>query len=134
MTTRLHGILPVLQIPFHDQAGLTIVDEAALRREVEFCLACGAHGLVVPALASEFMVLTDEERRRVVEVVAEQAAGRVPVVANVAAASVNAAVAFAAHASEVGAAAVMALPPYIRKPAADGVVAYYRAIADAAAL
>ena len=54
----------------------TIV-EADLRREVRFCIAAECNGLVVPALASEFMVLTDDERRRVVEIVADEAAGRI---------------------------------------------------------
>ena len=132
--TPLAGILPVLQIPFSPAQPLDRIDDDALRREVEFCIACGVHGLVIPALASEFMVLTDAERRQVVASTVEQAAGRVPVVANVAAPSPQAAVEFAQHAREVGAAAVMALPPYIRKPTVDGVMAYYAAIADAAQL
>lgn len=132
--TPLAGILPVLQIPFSPAQPLDRIDDDALRREVEFCIACGVHGLVIPALASEFMVLTDAERRQVVASTVEQAAGRVPVVANVAAPSPQAAVEFAQHAREVGAAAVMALPPYIRKPTIDGVMAYYAAIADAAQL
>lgn len=128
----LAGIFPVLQIPFIPGTPVDSIDEAALRREVDFCIAGGVHGLVIPALASEFMVLTDEERRFVVEVAIDQAAGRVPTVAVVAAPSTKAAIAFAAHAREAGAAAVMALPPYVRRPSAEGVVAYYRAIADAA--
>ena len=128
----LAGILPVLQIPFRPGDPVDTIDEAALRRQVDFCIAAGAHGLVVPALASEFMVLTDEERRAVVEVVIDQTHGRVPVVANVAAPSVNAAIAFACHAREHGAEAVMALPPYVRRPTMDGVFAYYAAIAEAA--
>ena len=128
----LHGILPVLQIPLLVHDGMEEVDEESLRSEVDFCVDCGAHGLVVPALASEFMVLTDEERRQVVEVVVDQAAGRVPVVANVAATSTNGAVVFARHARDIGVAAVMALPPYVRKPDANGVVAYYSAISAAA--
>jgi dihydrodipicolinate synthase/N-acetylneuraminate lyase len=125
----LHGIMPVLQIPFDNNAEISSIDVASLRREVDFCIAAGASGLVVPALASEFMVLTDDERRRVVEVVVEQTSGRIPVIANVAATSVNAAVDFARHARTIGATALMALPPYLRKPTADGVVAYYAAIA-----
>ena len=58
-TQRLAGILPILQIPFDGDGE---VAEADLRREVDFCVAAGCHGVVVPALASEFMVLTDEER------------------------------------------------------------------------
>ena len=108
----LHGILPVLQVPFGSDGEIV---EAELRREVTFCIAARADGMVVPALASEFMVLTDEERRRVVEIVADEAAGRVPVIAGVAAPSIQGAAAFARHARQTGAAAVMALPPYIRR-------------------
>ncbi|MEZ4565108.1 MAG: dihydrodipicolinate synthase family protein [Thermomicrobiales bacterium] len=130
----LAGILPVLQIPFAPAQPLDRVDDDALRREVEFCIRCGVHGLVIPALASEFMVLTDAERRQVVASTVDQAAGRVPVVANVAAPSPQAALEFAQHAREAGAAAVMALPPYVRRPTVDGVMAYYAAIAGAAQL
>src|SRR5262249_31997695 len=120
----LTGIMPVLQIPFLSSRLLDQVYDESLRREVDFCIGCGVHGLVIPALASEFMVLTDAERRQVVASTVDQAAGRVPVVANVAAPSSQAAVEFAHHAREVGAAAVMALPPYIRKPTIDGVMDY----------
>jgi 4-hydroxy-tetrahydrodipicolinate synthase len=127
----LRGIMPVLQIPFDADDE---IDEHDLRRQVDFCVASETHGLVVPALASEFMVLTDEERRRTVEIVVEQAAGRVPVVAGVAGTSVKAACAFARHARQTGAAAVMALPPYVRRPGPAGVIGFYAAIAAAADL
>lgn len=130
-TSTLQGILPVLQIPFDDQGEII---EADLRREVEFCIRAGVHGLVAPALASEFMVLTDSERRHLVEVVVDQASKRVPVVVGVAAPNTKSAVEFSRHARDVGASAVMALPPYVRRPAFDGVYAYYAAIADAASL
>jgi 4-hydroxy-tetrahydrodipicolinate synthase len=130
----LHGILPVLQIPFTPGNPVDTVDEASLRREVEFCIAADVPGLVVPALASEFMVLTDDERRFVVEVVVDQTGGRAPVVASVSGTSTNAAIAFTRHARERGASAVMALPPYVRRPGPEGVFAYYAAIAAEAEL
>jgi dihydrodipicolinate synthase/N-acetylneuraminate lyase len=55
-------------------------------------------------------------------------------VVNVAAPSAQEAVLHATHAREVGAAAVMALPPYVRHPGPDGIFAYYEAIAHAARL
>jgi dihydrodipicolinate synthase/N-acetylneuraminate lyase len=130
----LRGILPVLQIPFRGAGVEQVVDDESLRAEVDFCIAAGVDGLVVPALASEFMVLAPEERQNVVATVVDQTRQRVPVVANVAAASVQEAVSYATHAREVGAAAVMALPPYVRRPGPDGVFAYYKAIAEAARL
>ena len=134
MGRELRGILPVLQIPFRGAGVEQAVDDDSLRAEVDFCIASGVDGLVVPALASEFMVLTPEERRHVVTTVMDQARYRVPVVANVAASSVQEAVAHAVHAREAGATAVMALPPYVRRPGPDGVFAYYDAIARAAQL
>jgi dihydrodipicolinate synthase/N-acetylneuraminate lyase len=130
----LHGILPVLQIPFRGASVEQVVDDDSLRAEVDFCIAAGVDGLVVPALASEFMVLAPEERRGVVATVIDQTGQRVPVVANVAAASLQEAVSYATQAREAGAAAVMALPPYVRRPGPDGVFAYYKAIAEAARL
>jgi 4-hydroxy-tetrahydrodipicolinate synthase len=130
----LRGILPVLQIPFRGAGAEQVVDDDSLRAEVDFCIAAGVDGLVVPALASEFMVLAPAERQDVVATVIDQTRQRVPVVANVAAASVQEAVSYARHAREAGAAAVMALPPYVRRPGPDGVFAYYEAIAEAARL
>ena len=130
----LRGILPVLQIPFRGAGVEQVVDADSLRVEVDFCIAAGVDGLVVPALASEFMVLAPEERQDVVATVVDQTGQRVPVVANVAGASIQEAVSHATHARAVGAAAVMALPPYVRRPGPDGVFAYYKAIAESASL
>ena len=130
----LHGILPVLQIPFLGSGVDQVVDAESLRAEVEFCVRAGVHGVVVPALASEFMVLTARERRSIVETVITAADDRVPVVANVAAPTAQEAADFAVHVRDAGAAAVMALPPYVRNPGPDGIFAYYEAIARAACL
>jgi dihydrodipicolinate synthase/N-acetylneuraminate lyase len=57
------------------------LDEASLRKEIRFCIEAGAHGLVGPANASEFTTLSDDERKRWIEIVAEEASGQIPVVA-----------------------------------------------------
>lgn len=128
---RLRGIFPVVQTPFRDDL---VLDEASLAREVDFCVQARAHGLVYPVLASEFQVLTDQERRRGVERVLAQAQGRIPVVVGVAAPSTAGAAEYAQHAADHGADAVIALPPYIGSPTPDEVFAYYEAIARTAGL
>ena len=129
MNTPFRGIFSVLQTPFTDTGS---ADEAALRREVTFCVHAGAHGLVFPVLGSEFQFLSDVERQQLVEVVIEEAAGRIPVVVGVAGPSSPVAVEHARHAARVGADAVIALPPYIAAANGDELLAYYRAIAAAA--
>jgi 4-hydroxy-tetrahydrodipicolinate synthase len=101
---------------------------------VRFCLDAGAHGLVAPVNASEFTSLTDEERRRVATVLVEETAGRVPVVIGVTGGSSAIAVAFARHAREIRADAVIAMPPHVRKAPPAEIEGYYRDVAKAAAM
>jgi dihydrodipicolinate synthase/N-acetylneuraminate lyase len=129
VTKPMRGIYTIPSTPFDDQGRL---DEDGLRRIVDFCVGCGAHGIVSPVNASSFSVLTDDERKTVIRIVVEQTAGRVPVVSGVAGVSAEHAAMFAAYSASVGADAVIAMPPYVNKISyEDGLVAYYRAISDA---
>jgi len=129
MTQTMRGIFPVLQTPLDANGEL---DEASFRREVAFAIEAGAHGLVYPVLASEFQFLSDRERRRMVATAVGEAAGQIPVVVGVAGPCAAVAVEHASHAAQVGADAVIALPPYIAQASQEEILAYYRAIAQAA--
>jgi dihydrodipicolinate synthase/N-acetylneuraminate lyase len=129
--TPFRGVFTIPVTPF-DAAGE--VDEESLRRCVGFCLDAGAHGLVAPVNASEFSALADEERRRVAEIVVETAGGRVPVVVGVSGVSARHAAGFARHARQIGADAVIAMPPYVRKASPDEIVEYFRVVAGASEL
>jgi dihydrodipicolinate synthase/N-acetylneuraminate lyase len=131
MNNHLRGIFPVLQTPLDAQDQLDIV---SLQSEVAFCIAAGAHGLVYPVLGSEFQFLSDRERQQMVAVVIQAAAGRVPVVVGVAGPSAAIAVEHAAHAAQIGASALIALPPFISAGSPEEVLAYYQAISQAAPL
>jgi len=122
------GIYTIPSTPFDERGQL---DEKGLRRIIDFCVGCGAHGIVSPVNASEFSRLTDDERLRVTRIVIEQTAGRVPVVIGTAGVCTEHAVIFSRYADELGADAVIAMPPYINKVDEEGVFAYYRGISDA---
>jgi dihydrodipicolinate synthase/N-acetylneuraminate lyase len=72
------GIITVLNTPFDEQGR---VDEASLRRNVQYALVSGVAGFLVPAMASEVYSLAIAERLRMVEIVTEEVAGRVPIFA-----------------------------------------------------
>jgi dihydrodipicolinate synthase/N-acetylneuraminate lyase len=127
----MRGVFTIPVTPFDATGDL---DEGDLRRGVSFCLDAGAHGLMAPVNASEFTALTDEERRRVAEVIVETADRRVPVVIGVSGASAHHAAGFARHARKIGADAVIAMPPYVRKASPEGITDYYRTVAGAAEL
>ena len=131
MTQPFRGIFAVVQTPLDANGQL---DTASLKREVSFCIEAGAHGLVFPVLGSEFQFLSDRERQQLVEVVVSEAKGQIPVVTGVAGSSAAIAAEHAQHAGRTGADAVIALPPYVAGASRDEILAYYRAIADAANL
>jgi 4-hydroxy-tetrahydrodipicolinate synthase len=126
MTNRWQGIFTIPQTPFDDQGHL---DEDSLQHEVEFCVRAGAHGIVAPVVASEFYVLSDAERARVVHLVIQAARRRVPVIIGVTAPSLEQAVELSCQAEAAGADGLIAMPPHVLKAGRDGVHAYYRAIA-----
>jgi dihydrodipicolinate synthase/N-acetylneuraminate lyase len=124
------GVFTIPVTPFDERGE---VDEASLRREVDWCVRAGAHGIVAPVNASEGPSLTDEERKRVARIVVEATAGRIPVVIGVSGVSTQASALYARHAREAGADAVIAMPPYgVRLVDAESVFAFYRAVAAAA--
>lgn len=125
------GVYTIPCTPFTESGEL---DEASLRRQVRFCLDCGAHGLVAPVNAGEFYTLSDAERMRVVELVAEENAGQVPFVVGCSGASAHHSAMLARQAAASGAEAIMAMPPVIRKAAGEEIFDYYRAVAAAVEL
>ena len=110
------------------------VDEAALRALVDWQIAEGIHFLVPCGSTGEAATMTAAEHRRVVEVVVEQANGRVPVVAGAGANDTRRAVALSREMRDAGATHLLHVSPMYNKPPQRGIVAHFRAVADATGL
>ncbi len=123
------GVFTIPSTPF-DEAGET--DWEDFRRVLDFCVGCGAHGIVWPVNASSFAVLTDDERLEGTRIAVEQTAGRIPVVIGVQGLSAQHAAVFANRAQEVGADAVIAMAPYVQEIEDDAITGYFSTIASAA--
>ena len=107
------------------------VDEAALRRLVEWQVSEGVHFLVPCGSTGEAATLTIEEHRRVVETTVEVAAGRVPVVAGAGSNDTARAIAQSREMKAAGATHLLHVSPMYNKPPQRGIIAHFRAIADA---
>jgi 2-keto-3-deoxy-L-arabinonate dehydratase len=125
--TRVRGLVPILATPF-DAAGA--LDVPGLRRLVQFQLAAGADGLAVFGMASEGFALTTTERATILAETRAVAGSAVPIVAGVNATSTATAVELAVAARDGGADALMVLPPYLVKPSAGQLVAFYGTVAE----
>jgi 4-hydroxy-tetrahydrodipicolinate synthase len=119
---KINGVVPIVPTPF--TAGGEI-DGAALRRLVEFARAGGACAICLPAYASEFYKLTEAERRQVVVEAVAQAAGRIPVLAQVNYPSARQAAENARFAQEAGADAVAVAAPRLFPLAESDLLRYF---------
>jgi 4-hydroxy-tetrahydrodipicolinate synthase len=122
-----HGSIVALITPFRNGS----IDEAALQSLVEWHVEQGTHGLVPVGTTGESPTLSHAEHRRVVELVIEAAARRLPVIAGAGSNSTAEAVSLATHAKAAGADGILVVTPYYNKPTQDGLYAHFKAIHDA---
>jgi 4-hydroxy-tetrahydrodipicolinate synthase len=128
---QLRGCIPILVTPFTEGGEL---DLPSLEREIDWVIAEGAEGVACLAIASEGYKLTESERDEVARATVRHVAERVPVVAAADGPGEAPAVDRARRAAQVGANALMVLPPYFVKPGADDLVSYYARVAEAAGI
>jgi dihydrodipicolinate synthase/N-acetylneuraminate lyase len=107
-TLRLEGIVPIIPTPF---ATGEKVDWPALHRLMDFARMAGVSAVCLPAYASEFYKLSEAERLRLVREAVQQAAGRIPVFAQVNLASATQAIEVIREAQDSGASAIAAAVP-----------------------
>lgn len=125
-TTRLRGSMVALVTPFKDGA----VDEKTLRELVDWQIGEGTRALVPVGTTGESPTLTHEEHERVIAIVVEQAAGRVPVIAGAGSNNTAEAIRFMQYAERVGADAGLVVTPYYNKPTQRGLIAHFTALHD----
>jgi dihydrodipicolinate synthase/N-acetylneuraminate lyase len=105
------------------------INEAELRRYVDWLIQQGVHGLYPNGSTGEFVRFTPEERRQIVKIVCEQAAGRVPVLAGAAEANARETIQACEAYSGFGARAVAIVSPFYYRLSPESVYAYFREIA-----
>ena len=123
------GLGTALITPFRDGS----VDEEAFGRLIDFQIENGVAALIVAGTTGESSVLTGEEIRRLTDFAVEKVNGRVPVILGTGANDTARAIEKTRAACAAGADAVLLVTPYYNKTTQRGLVAHYRAIADASA-
>ncbi len=127
---RIRGSLTALVTPFSDGQ----LDEAALRRIIDWQISEGTQGLVPVGTTGESPTLGHREHKRVVELCVDAAHGRVPVIAGAGSNATSEAIGLTRHAKEAGADAVLLVAPYYNKPTQEGLYRHFAAIAEAVAI
>jgi 4-hydroxy-tetrahydrodipicolinate synthase len=105
------------------------VDEAAVRRLAKRQIDAGVHFLVPCGTTGESPTLSEDERVRMVELIVEEAAGRVPVLAGAGGYDTRDVIQTAQRMKRAGAGGILSVTPYYNKPTPEGLFQHYSAIA-----
>lgn len=124
---RLRGIFTPNIVPLDSRGD---IDERELRRYTDWLIAKGVHGLYPNGSTGEFTRFTPEERRRIVAIMADQTAGRVPILAGAAEANVKETLSACEYYHSLGCRAVAIVSPYYYKLSPAAVYAYFKQIGD----
>ncbi len=123
----IHGVIPAVLTCFDEEQN---VDEQAQRQLVRFLLGKGADALYLTGSTGETFLMDDDERKQVVEVVADETAGRIPLIVHVGDIGTRKSIDLAKHAASCKVAAISSVPPFYWKFSPDEVVRYYQQISD----
>lgn len=122
------GSMVALVTPMNDDDSL---DEASLRRLVDFHIENQTDGIVAVGTTGESATLDHEEHCKVIQIVVEQTAGRVPVIAGTGSNSTAEAIEYTRCALAAKADACLLVTPYYNKPTQEGLYQHYKKIAEA---
>ncbi len=131
MRTPFTGAGTALITPFRRDGS---VDEAAVKRLVRRQIDAGIHFVSPCGTTGEAPTLSEREKLRVIELVVEEADGKVPVLAGAGGYNTREVIAFVHEVERTGANGILSVTPYYNKPTPEGLYQHYQAIAESTRL
>jgi len=131
MRTPFTGVGTALVTPFRKDGS---IDEPAVRRLARRQIDSGVHFLSPVGTTGEAPTLSHAEKLRVIELVVEEAAGRVPVLAGAGGYDTREVADFARQVERTGANGLLSVTPYYNKPTPEGMYQHFKTIADSTRL
>jgi dihydrodipicolinate synthase/N-acetylneuraminate lyase len=124
---KLRGIFTPNIVPLDARGD---INEPELRRYTDWLIERGVHGLYPNGSTGEFLRFTPEERRRIIDIMADQNRGRVPILAGAAEANTRETLAACEYYHSLGVRAVAIVSPFYYRLSPDAVYAYFKEIGD----
>lgn len=128
MAEKMTGLFPPIITCFGEDGK---IDERAQRDHVNFLIENGVHGVIPCGSTGEFINLTEEEYKKVAEIVVDEVNDRVPVIIGAAAHSTKMTIKWAKFAESLGANGVLIVPPYYQVLTQEEVREHYKAVSEA---
>ncbi len=127
MEKPIEGIIPAVVTPFDEKED---VDEGGFRKILNYLIESGVHGLFPVGSQGEFFSLTNEEKKRLIDIAVEEARGRVFVMPNTGAITTRESIELSQYAEKAGANCVSIITPFFISPSQDELYQHIKAICE----
>ena len=107
------------------------IDEEGFRSNINYLIEKGVNGLVGAGTTGESATVTHEEHQKIIDILVDEADGRVETVAGTGSNATSEALSLTKYAYDAGADSALLITPYYNKPQQHGMVQHYRTIAEA---
>ena len=124
---KLKGTMVVMVTPFTEDGQ---IDEQGFRKNIDWYIEEGVHGLICNGSTGEFANMNREELGRTLDITLDQAGGRVPVMAGTAANTTKDTIELTQNAQKAGADAAMIVNPFYGLPNQEELYQHFKAVAD----
>lgn len=124
----IKGIIPPIITPIDANER---IDEAKLRKQVNFVIGGGVHGILAFGSNGEFYMVDDDEQERGLNIIINEVKGRVPVYMGIGAIKTSKCVRIAKMAQDAGAFGISVLQPMFLKPTHEELFRHFKTIAEA---
>ncbi len=121
------GVIGSLVTPFDREGNIL---EAGFRELISYQIEAGVHGIGIVPNTGEFINLTLDDIKRLVNVCVDEVRGRVPITVGALSPSMRFNIEIAEYSKQAGADAILVGPPYYLAPAGDGLVDYFRRVGE----
>ena len=124
----IKGVIVPILTPIDEQEK---IDEEKLRKQVDYVISGGVHGILAYGSNGEFFAIEEDEMERGLKIILDQTAKRVPVYMGIGAITTKKAVRLAKMGRELGADGISVLQPMFIRPSEDELYGYFSEIAEA---
>ena len=128
---KFKGVMPPLVTPFKEDES---INEPVMKEHVNWLIDNGVHGVSPAGSTGEFITMSLDEHKRVIELVTTEVAGRVQVYAGTGSYSTRIAVELSKFAERAGADGLLIINPYYIQPPIEDVLNHFRAIRQAVSI
>ena len=123
----INGVMPAMITSFNKDES---INKEGIRKTINYLISERVDGLYITGSTGETFLMSQEEKKQVIEIIAEEVNGRVPVIAHIGSIGTKITTELGQYAEKVGVDALSALPPFYYGFSNDEIFNYYKDISD----